>query len=39
MRWNGPRSEQEWTAHLGPELAAHLREGLVRLREITDPYA
>jgi DNA-binding MarR family transcriptional regulator len=31
--------EQEWTEHLGPELAARLREGLVKLREITDPYA
>ncbi|MCF6377976.1 MarR family transcriptional regulator [Nocardioides KLBMP 9356] len=31
--------EREWTEHLGPELAAQLREGLVRLREITDPYA
>ena len=31
--------EREWTEHLGPELAGQLREGLVRLREITDPYA
>ena len=31
--------EQEWTEHLGPELTDHMREGLVRLREITDPYA
>ena len=31
--------EQEWTEHLGPELAGQLREGLVKLREITDPYA
>jgi DNA-binding MarR family transcriptional regulator len=31
--------EREWTEHLGPELAAQLREGLLRLREITDPYA
>lgn len=31
--------EREWTEHLGPELADRLREGLVRLREVTDPYA
>lgn len=31
--------EQEWTEHLGPELAGQLREGLLKLREITDPYA
>ena len=31
--------EQEWTEHLGPELTDRMREGLVRLREITDPYA
>ena len=31
--------EQEWTEHLGPELSAHLREALTRLREVTDPYA
>jgi DNA-binding MarR family transcriptional regulator len=31
--------EQEWTEHLGPELAGQLREGLIKLREITDPYA
>ena len=31
--------EREWTDHLGPELAGQLREGLLRLREITDPYA
>lgn len=30
--------EREWTEHLGPELAGQLREGLLRLREITDPY-
>jgi DNA-binding MarR family transcriptional regulator len=30
--------EQEWTDHLGPELAASLREALTRLREVTDPY-
>ena len=30
--------EQEWNEHLGPELAACLREALTRLREITDPY-
>lgn len=31
--------EGEWTAHLGPELAERLREALVRLREVTDPYS
>lgn len=31
--------EQEWTEHLGAEMAAQLREALVRLREVTDPYA
>ena len=31
--------EGEWTAHLGPELTERLREALVRLREVTDPYA
>jgi DNA-binding MarR family transcriptional regulator len=31
--------EREWTEHLGEELAGQLREGLLRLREITDPYA
>ena len=30
--------EQEWTEHLGAELASQLRDGLVKLREITDPY-
>lgn len=30
--------EREWNDHLGPELAAQLREALTRLREITDPY-
>lgn len=30
--------EQEWNDHLGPDLAACLREALTRLREITDPY-
>jgi len=30
--------EREWDEHLGPELAARLREALVRLREVTDPY-
>ena len=28
----------EWTAHLGPERMAHLREALTMLREITDPF-
>jgi DNA-binding MarR family transcriptional regulator len=31
--------EREWTEHLGPELADCLREALVRLREVTDPYS
>ncbi len=30
--------EREWTEHLGPELAGHLREALMKLREVTDPY-
>lgn len=30
--------EREWTEHLGPELAGQLREGLTKLREVTDPY-
>ncbi|WP_433007765.1 hypothetical protein [Kribbella sp. CA-294648] len=30
--------EAEWTAHLGTTRAAQLREALVSLREITDPY-
>ncbi len=30
--------EQEWNDHLGPELAACLRQALTRLRDITDPY-
>ena len=31
--------EREWAEHLGPELTDRMREGLVRLREVTDPYA
>ena len=31
--------EAEWRAHLGEQLYGQLREGLTRLREITDPYA
>ena len=31
--------EREWTEHLGEEVAEQLREALVRLREVTDPYA
>ena len=31
--------EAEWTAHLGPEAMAALRSALVRLREVTDPWA
>ncbi len=30
--------EQEWRDHLGPELAASLREALLELRQIADPY-
>ncbi len=30
--------EGEWAAHLGPELTERLREALVLLREVTDPY-
>jgi len=30
--------EESWNHHLGPELAAALREALTRLRELTDPY-
>ena len=30
--------EQEWNDHLGPGLAACLREALTKLREVTDPY-
>lgn len=33
------RIEAEWTAHLGAEDMAHLRRILLRLREITGPYA
>ena len=32
------RIEQTWVEHLGPELGEQLREALVKLREITDPY-
>ena len=31
--------EAEWTAHLGIRDMQHLRRTLVKLREITDPYA
>lgn len=31
--------EAEWTAHLGATRAAQLRQALLTLREITDPYA
>jgi DNA-binding MarR family transcriptional regulator len=31
--------EAEWTAHLGPEAMAALRAALLRLREVTDPWA
>ncbi|WP_418060240.1 MarR family winged helix-turn-helix transcriptional regulator [Pimelobacter simplex] len=31
--------EREWTAHLGAERMAALRDALEALREITDPYA
>lgn len=32
------RIEAEWTAHLGQERMAQLRESLEMLREITDPF-
>ncbi|MEU4394543.1 MarR family transcriptional regulator [Kribbella sp. NPDC023855] len=31
--------EAEWTAHLGATQATQLRQALLSLREITDPYA
>jgi DNA-binding MarR family transcriptional regulator len=31
--------EAEWTAHLGVRDMQHLRQSLLRLRKITDPYA
>jgi hypothetical protein len=31
--------EEEWTAHLGAGSMAALRGALIRLREITDPWA
>lgn len=31
--------EAEWTAHLGKTRMQQLREALLRLREVTDPYA
>lgn len=31
--------EARWAAHLGPKRSAQLRETLLALREITDPYA
>ena len=30
--------EREWSEHLGPEGAGQLRDGLLQLREVTDPY-
>lgn len=30
--------EQEWNEHLGPDLATALREALMSLRELVDPY-
>lgn len=30
--------ESEWEAHLGPRRMGQLRDALIRLREITDPY-
>jgi DNA-binding MarR family transcriptional regulator len=33
------RIEREWAAHVGAEDWARLRHSLIRLREITDPYA
>jgi DNA-binding MarR family transcriptional regulator len=31
--------ESEWTRHLGTQAVAELRQTLIQLREITDPYA
>jgi len=31
-------TEAEWTAHLGAEATAQLRQALARLRQVTDPY-
>jgi DNA-binding MarR family transcriptional regulator len=31
--------EAEWAAHLGPRRTAALKDALVRLREVTDPFA
>ena len=30
--------EAQWLAHLGPERMTHLRETLIMLRDITDPF-
>lgn len=35
----GAEVEAEWAAHLGAQRMTDLRAALVRLREITDPYA
>ena len=32
------RIEAEWRAHLGPERMGRLRDALIALRDITDPY-
>ena len=32
------RIEAEWAAHLGPKRMAQLRDALMSLREVTDPY-
>jgi len=32
------KTEADWTAQLGEEATAQLRQALARLREITDPY-
>ena len=31
--------EAEWTRHLGADAMEHLRKTMIKLREITDPYA
>lgn len=31
-------AEAQWTAHIGPERMAQLRETLMMLREVADPY-
>ncbi|MFE3987149.1 hypothetical protein ACFXPR_21930 [Nocardia tengchongensis] len=35
----GAAGDQEWADHLGERRMRNLREALVQLRNITDPYA